>query len=141
MNNITMNLKNKKELKKIMINMSEDLFFKEIDSGKYICLPKYTKTIVKLYFTHNKRLSETFVINYAENFSKRHLEDFEEYQNALFRLAKKCDCRNLKYAMVQAAVTICSYTDDGDFFLQDKFYALNSYSTESLTERRGYLVE
>lgn len=106
-----------------------------------ICLPKFTKTIVKLYFTHNKRHSETFVINYAENFSKKHLEDYEEYQNALSKLAKKSNCRNLKYAMIQAEVTICSYTDDGDFFLQDKFYALNSYSTESLTERRGYLVE
>lgn len=65
--------------------MSEDLFFKEIDGGKYICLPKFTKTIVKLYFTHNKRHSETFVINYAENFSKKYLEDYEEYQNALNR--------------------------------------------------------
>ena len=72
-------------LQKNYINMSEDLFFKEIDGGKYICLPKFTKTIVKLYFTHNKKHSETFVINYAENFSKKYLEDYEEYQNALNR--------------------------------------------------------
>lgn len=64
--------------------MSENLFFKEIDCEKYICLPKFTKTIVKLIFPYNKRHSETFVINYTENFSKKYLDNYEEYQKALF---------------------------------------------------------
>ena len=101
-----------------------------------VCLKKHTKTLVKVFLAEDNVHYERFLINYAENFSERYVEDYDEYHRALHRLLDKCKCKHLKFVMVKAECAIYSYTEQGDFFLNHKFYVLNNYSVETLLKQK-----
>lgn len=136
MDNITMKLRNKTDLTQIMLGMSDDYYFKKVDKDEIVCLKKHTKTLVKVFLAEDNVHYERFLINYAENFSERYVEDYDEYHRALHRLLDKCKCKHLKFVMVKAECAIYSYTEQGDFFLNHKFYVLNNYSVETLLKQK-----
>ncbi len=132
MKNITLEVCDRRELYEMVLAMSENYLVKKLDNEKFVCLRKHKKTLVKLSLTHNKSITENFVIDYEEDFTERHIEEYAEYRKALIRLVAKDKCRNMKTVMVQTECSICSYTNDGDFFLHNKLFMLNHYSVESL---------